>query len=118
MTQEQKQFIIKALESGIPALATEHIAALEEVVHISESKSEDLNGQENWNTLDQRIHANIINTLRSAYPYMADEYIGAYFDAVNVCQSKFAENLKAREEKEAAEKEAEKTVEAKKKKSE
>ena len=106
MTQEQKQFIIKALESGIPAIAKEHIAALEEVAKVADAKQEDLNGQEQWNALNPVIHQNIINTVINSFPFMANEYAIAYTEAVRASQEKFDKNIKAREEKEKAEKEA------------
>lgn len=104
MTQEQKQFIIKVLESGIPALAKEHIEAIEEVARVSNAAQEELNGQEGWLFLNQIRHENILNTIQASIPFMADEYISAYFEAVNASQAKFNENIKARQEKEAAEK--------------
>lgn len=119
MEQEQKQFIIKALQTGIPALAKEHIEAFEEVIRVSEAKQEDIDGQEGWNILNQTLHSNIINTLRNSVPFMANEYILAYVDAVNGGQAKFNENIKIREEKEKdeAEKYKEKPASDKNKKS-
>ncbi len=115
MTQEQKQFIIKVLESGIPALAREHIEAIEEVARVSNAAQEELNGQEGWLFLNQIRHENILNTIQASIPFMADEYISAYFEAVNACQAKFNENIKARQEKEAAEKASASPAEKKKK---
>ena len=106
MTQEQKQFIIKTLQSGIPALAETHVQAFEEVVRVSEAQQEDLNGQEGWQVLNEVYHNNIINTLLASVPFMANEYIASYIEAVNAGQAKFAQNAKVREEKEKAEKEA------------
>lgn len=106
MTQEQKQFIIKVLQSGIPAMATEHIEALEEVTRIAEAKQEDLNGIEGFQILDQRRHENIIRTIQGSCPYMANDVILPYDAAVRACQAKFAKNIEAREEKEKAEKES------------
>lgn len=114
MTQEQKQFIIKALEGGIPAMAKEHIEALEEVASISEAKQEDLKGAEGFQLLDIRRHENIIRAIQGSYPYIANDVILPYDAAIRTCQAKFAENVKAREEKEKAEKEAEGKEEAKK----
>ena len=102
MTQEQKQFIIKALQSGIPAIAQEHIAALEEVATIAEAKQEELEGAENFKILDPRRHENIIRAIQGSCPYMADDIILPYDADVRACQAKFAENIKAREEKEKA----------------
>ncbi len=104
MTQEQKQFIIKALQSGIPAIAKRHIEAIEEVARVAEAKREDLNGQEDWKILNQRRHENIMETIFASVPFMADEYVRAYCDAVNISQSKFTENRNARLAKEEAEK--------------
>ncbi len=112
MTQEQKQFIIKALQTGIPALAKDHIAALEEVAAIAEAKQEDLDGQEGWKVLNQTRHENIINVLYGSLPFMAEEYVKAYFDAVNAGQAKFNENRKIREEKEKADAEKDQGDEA------
>lgn len=114
MTQEQKQFIIKALESGIPAIAREHIEALEEVAKIAEAKQEELEGAESFQLLDQRRHENIIRAIQGSYPYMANDIILPYDAAIRSCQAKFAENIKAREAKEKAEKEAEGKEEEKK----
>ncbi len=100
MTQEQKQFIIKALESGIPAIAREHIEALEEVAKVAEAKQEELEGVEGFHILDQRRHENIIRAIQGSYPYMADDIILPYDAAVRACQAKFAENIKAREAQE------------------
>ena len=111
MTQEQKQFIIKALQTGCPALAQEYISALEEVTHIADTKSEELNGQEQFQILNQEIFGITIKVLQASAPYMAFEYINAYNGAVNVCNVKFAENRTAREEKEKAEAEKEKPKE-------
>ncbi len=103
MTQEQKQFIIKALQTGIPALAKEPIEALEEVDQISNANQEDLNGMETFSLLTQEIFDLTIKAVAASAPYMAKEYIELYVRAVNNCQAKFAENRKAREEKEKAE---------------
>ena len=102
MTQEQKQFIIKALQTGIPAIAREHIDALEEVARIADTKQEELNGQEMFALLNQEILDVTIKTIRASAPYMAEEYLTAYQTAVNVCLVKFDENRKAREEREKA----------------
>ena len=104
MTQEQKQFIIKALQSGIPAIAKAHIDAVEEVARIAETKQEDLNGQEDWGILNQLLHENIVSTLRASVPFMADEYLGAYYEAINIAQAKFTTNKNKRLAKEEAEK--------------
>ena len=120
MTQEQKQFIIKALQTGCPALAQEYISALEEVTHIADTKSEELNGQEQFQILNQEIFDVTVKVLRASAPYMAFEYINAYNEAVNICNAKLSENRAAREAKEKVEAEKEKIVEipaAKKKKS-
>ncbi len=114
MTQEQKQFIIKALESGIPAIAKEHIEALEEVAKVAEAKQEELEGVEGFHILDQRRHENIIRAIQGSCPYMADDIILPYDAAVRACQAKFNENIKAREAKEKAEKESEYKEEEKK----
>ena len=106
MTQEQKQFIIKALQSGIPAIAKAHIDAVEEVARIAETKQEDLNGQEDWGILNQLLHENIVSTLRASVPFMADEYLGAYYEAINIAQAKFTTNKNKRLAKEEAEKKA------------
>lgn len=106
MTQEQKQFIIKALESGIPAIAKEHIEAFEEVARIEEATLEDLKGAEKFEYLNQTIYETTIKTLYAAYPYMTADIVIPYGEAVKACNAKFAENIKAREEKEKAEKEA------------
>ena len=105
MTQEQKQFIIKALQCGVPALSEEYIAALEEAVRISETKQEDLKGAEDFQILDRVIYEITLKTLRASYPmpFMAEEYIRAYAETVNACAAKFQENAKAREEREKAE---------------
>ena len=100
MTQEQQQFIIKALQTGIPALAQEYISALEEVARIADTKSEELNGQDQFQILNQEIFDVTIKVLQASAPYMAFEYINAYNDSVNVCNVKLAENRTAREEKE------------------
>ena len=114
MTQEQKQFIIKAIESGIPAIAKEHIAALEEVAKDADAKQEELEGQEQWNVLTPAYHQNIIETVINSFPFMASEYVVSYSEAVKAGQAKFAENIKAREAKEKADKEAESKDEEKK----
>ena len=106
MTQEQKQFIIKALQSGIPALAKGHIDALEELVQIDETKQEELEGAEDFKVLNQLIYENTISVLNAVYPFMAQEFIFAYADAVRRCNAKFAVNVKVRLEKEEAEKKA------------
>ena len=124
MTQEQKQFITKALITGIPAIAQEHIAALNEVERIAGTPSDKLNGQERFEVLNQEVYNVTVKVLRASAPYMASEYIEAYNEDVNVCNAKFAENIQAREEKEKAEAEkaekaeapADKPVPAKKKK--
>ena len=117
MTQEEKQFIIKALQTGIPAIAKEHIEALEEVDRISNAKQEDLNGEEKFTLLNQEIYDVTLKTVYASAPYMAKEYASAYFTAVCACKEKFEENRKAREAKEAAEKPEEDPVADKKKKS-
>ena len=100
MTQEQKQFIIKALQTGIPAIAQEHIEALEEVAKIAEAKQEELDGQEVWKVLDEARHATIVKTIRCSLPFMAEELISAYYNAISIAQEKFAENVKARQQAE------------------
>lgn len=106
MTQEQKQFIKKVLLTGIPAIAKAHVDAIEEVARIAETKQEDLNGQEDWEILNQLLHENIVSTLRASAPFMADEYIGAYYEAINIAQAKFTANKNERLAKEQAEKKA------------
>lgn len=107
MTQEQKQFITMALESGIPAIAKEHIEALEEVARIAEAKQEELKGAESFQLLDLRRHENIIRAIQGSCPFMANDILPPYDAAVRACQAKFDENIKAREAKEKAEKEVE-----------
>lgn len=102
MTQEQKQFIIKALQSGVPAIAQEHIAALEEVVRVAGAKQEELNGAEGFQALNQEILNVTFKVLQASAPYMAREYINAYASDITACQNKFNENKTAREEKEKA----------------
>lgn len=104
MTQEQKQFIIKALESGIPAIAREHLDALEEVTRIEEAKQEDLNGAECFEILNQTIYETIIKVINASYPFMAAEFYMPFMRAVKTCNSKFSENAKARQEREESEK--------------
>lgn len=103
MTEDQQQLVSKALQSGIPALAKEHIAALEEVVKLATAKPEELNGIENFQVLNQNIYENTIKTLSASYPFMAGEVIQPYVETVQACQAKFAENIKAREEREKTE---------------
>lgn len=111
MTQEEKQFIIKALRTGIPAIASECIAALEEVDRLSNAKQEDLNGAEKFSSLNQEIFDLTVKVIAASAPYMASEYTNAYVRAVDVCQAKFNENRKARETKEKAEAEKAQTEE-------
>lgn len=107
MTSEQKQFIIKALQTGVPALAEEYIAALEELTRLADTKQEELKGVETFTALTQEIFDVTIKVIQASAPYMASEYLNAYNTAVNVCLAKFAESRKAREEKEKAEAERE-----------
>lgn len=102
MTQEQKQFIIKALQTGIPAIAQEHIDALEEVANIASARQEDLAGQEKFKFLDQEVYDVTVKTIRASAPFMANEYLSAYSTDVDVCQAKFARNMQARQEKETS----------------
>ena len=111
MTQEQRQFIIKALQTGIPTLAQEYIAALEEVDRISNAKQEELNGVETFSALNQEIFDVTLKVVAASVPYMATEYNNAFVRAINVCQAKFNVNVKAREDKEKAEAEKAQTEE-------
>ena len=99
MTQEQKQFIIKALESGIPAIA--HIRALDELVQIEGSSIEELNGMENFTILNSVIYETIIKTIVASYPFMANTVIQPLVNAVRTCNAKFDEVARLRQEKEA-----------------
>ena len=112
MTQEQKQFIAKALQTGCPALAQEYISALEELTRVADAKQEELNGLETFSTLNQEIFDVTIKVIKASAPYMASEYTDAYVLAVNVCQAKFNENKRVREEKEKAEAEKAQSEEA------
>lgn len=103
MTQEQKQFIIKALETGIPALAQEHIAAVEEVAKIAAANQEDINGQEAWQFLNEARHDVIIKTIRISFPFMANDLLNAYYSAINAAQAKFDRNIQAKKEQTEAE---------------
>ena len=111
MTQEQKQFIIKALQTGIPAIAKEYIEALEEVARIADTRQEELGGIETFACLNQEIFNVTLKVIQASAPFMASEYVNAYNTAVNVCLAKFDENRKAREAKEKAEAEKEKVME-------
>lgn len=113
MTQEQKQFIIKALQTGIPAIAQEYIAALEEVTSIADMPQEEINekGIENFEVITQERYNTTVKVIKASAPYMADEYLIAYNSAVDVCNAKFKVSVKAREEKEKAETEKEQTKE-------
>ncbi len=106
MTVEEKQLMVKAIEKGIPAIAQEHLRALDEVEHIAESEQESLEGAEGFKILNQSIHDTIIKVLIAAYPLMADEVVAAYVGAVNECLAKFNANIQARQAREeGAEKE-------------
>lgn len=109
MTQEQKQFIIKALESGIPAIAQEHIRALDELVQIEGSSIEELHGVENFTILNSVIYETMVKTIIASYPFMANTIIQPLVDAVRTCNAKFEEVARLRQEKEA-EAEASKVV--------
>lgn len=97
MTAEAKQLIVKAIEKGIPAIAQEHIRALDEVEFVAGAKQEELGGAEGFKSLNQSIHETIIKVLVASYPFMADEIVQQYCDAVNECLRKFDVNAKARQ---------------------
>ena len=107
MTQEQKQFIIKALQTGIPAIAQEYIEALEEVTSIADMPQEELNKNciENFNVLNQERFDTTVKVIKVSAPFMSREYLIAYSSAVDVCNAKFRVSIKAREEREKAESE-------------
>ena len=100
MTGEEYKLITKAIEKGIPAIAQEHIRALEEVEFVAGAKIEELDGAEGFKSLNQVIHETIIKVIVAAYPFMADEVVAAYVGAVNECLEKFNANIQARVAKE------------------
>lgn len=107
MTGEEYQLIKKAIEKGIPAIAQEHLRALDEVEAIAKAEQDELDGAEGFKVLNQSVHETIVKVLIAAYPLMADEVVAAYVGAVNECLEKFNANIQARLKKEE---EAEKEV--------